>query len=30
MKSSDLRTLRYLRRMIPRLGLEGAIRFDGD
>ncbi len=26
---TDLRTLRYLRRMIPRLGLDGAIRFDG-
>ena len=26
---TDLRTLRYLRRMIPRLGLAGAIHFDG-
>jgi len=27
---TDLRTLRYLQRMIPALGLQGAVHFDGD
>ncbi len=27
---TDLRTLRYLRRMIPALGLEGCVHFDGE
>jgi glycosyltransferase involved in cell wall biosynthesis len=26
---TDLRTLRYLRRLVPRLGLQGALHFDG-
>ena len=27
---TDLRTLRYLRRMVPALGLDGVVRFDGE
>jgi glycosyltransferase involved in cell wall biosynthesis len=27
---TDLRTLRYLQRMIPRLGLQGCVRFEGE
>ena len=27
---TDLRTLRYLRRMVPALGLEGCVSFDGE
>ena len=27
---TDLRTLRYLQRMLPRLGLQGCVRFEGE
>ena len=27
---TDLRTLRYLQRMVPKLGLQGCVRFEGE